>query len=540
MFKSLLKKQFMELNSAFFMNKKDGKRKKRSAMIRSIILFIVLMVFVGFMMYLMTGMISGALLGGIFGVADWFYFAIMSVMTILLGVVGSVFNTMSALYKAKDNELLLSMPIPPMKILIVRMIAVYAMSLLYSALVWIPTMIRYWNSRHPGALSIVFCILLTFLIALLVTVLACVAGWIVAMISVKLKNRSIVTVIISLIFFGIYYFICFRLNSILTTIVTQSEAIGAAIKARVYPIYALGNAAAGDAFSMLTFTLITAGLFGICCLVLSRSFIRIITTNRGMKKAVYKEQQAKEKNNSQALFGRELLHFSKSATYMLNCGLGLIILPAVGILLLVYQRYVDQVIDMIFGNAPDLLGLVPVIFCAFICLTASMNAISAPSVSLEGHSVWIAQSLPVPTMDILRAKLKLHIVINLPSVIISTVLIGTAIHADPPIMILMILTGVLYTCFAACFGLKLNLKNPNLNWNNESIPIKQSMPIAISLFGGWGICSAAGVLYFILVLLVYPVPAWAWLLICCAALVLVTMLLGRWLRKKGTALFEEL
>lgn len=43
---------------------------------------------------------------------SWFYFAIMGLMAILLGAFGSVFTTYSSLYLPKDNDQLLSLPIP--------------------------------------------------------------------------------------------------------------------------------------------------------------------------------------------------------------------------------------------------------------------------------------------------------------------------------------------------------------------------------------------------------------------------------------------
>ena len=43
---------------------------------------------------------------------SWLYFALMGGLGLCLGAFGSVFNTFSSLYLAKDNDLLLSLPIP--------------------------------------------------------------------------------------------------------------------------------------------------------------------------------------------------------------------------------------------------------------------------------------------------------------------------------------------------------------------------------------------------------------------------------------------
>ena len=48
---------------------------------------------------------------------DWLYYSVAAMLSTMLCFVGSVFFTQSTLYEAKDNELLMSMPIPAPAIL---------------------------------------------------------------------------------------------------------------------------------------------------------------------------------------------------------------------------------------------------------------------------------------------------------------------------------------------------------------------------------------------------------------------------------------
>ena len=68
----------------------------------------------------------------------------MSLIAIALGAFGSVFNTYSGLYMSKDNDLLLSLPIPVRSILASRLASVYLLGLMYSAVVIVPAVIVYW------------------------------------------------------------------------------------------------------------------------------------------------------------------------------------------------------------------------------------------------------------------------------------------------------------------------------------------------------------------------------------------------------------
>ena len=65
----------------------------------------------------------------------WLYFALMGLLAMFLGAFGSVFNTYAGLYLAKDNDLLLSMPIPVRYIMASRLLGVYLMGLMYSGVV---------------------------------------------------------------------------------------------------------------------------------------------------------------------------------------------------------------------------------------------------------------------------------------------------------------------------------------------------------------------------------------------------------------------
>ena len=66
----------------------------------------------------------------------WLYFALAGILAVVLAVVGSVFLTQATLYEAKDNELLLSLPIPPSKILLARMLSLYVQNFLFGGLVF--------------------------------------------------------------------------------------------------------------------------------------------------------------------------------------------------------------------------------------------------------------------------------------------------------------------------------------------------------------------------------------------------------------------
>lgn len=533
MLKTLVKKQLSELAALYFPTSKKGKVRSKATMTAIIALFFLLFGTVGVAFYWMLDMLAAGLTA--IGL-DWLYFALAAVTAIMLGTFGSAFSTYAGLYHAKDNEALLAMPIKPMYILTARMVSVMVTSFFYAALVWIPALIRYAVTDGATALSLISSIVMTPLITATVTVISCALGWLVALISGKLKNKSFITVIISLVLIGGYYFLSSKLTTFIENIVANGEAVGDAIKKWAYPIYQIGMGSTGDIVGLLITLGITAALCVLCAAVLSRGFIKIVTTNTGIKKAVYKESSEKAASPSKALWRRELRRFASSPTYMLNCGIGLVFLPAVTVMLFLKGDLLANLQNQLAAVFPEAAGFIPVLLAAALCLMASTFTMTAPSVSLEGKNIWIVRSMPVSTEKTLMAKVRAHLTVGLPPVAICSALCGIAVGADALATVMITVLSSVFTVFTALTGLWFNLVKPNLSWTSEVVPIKQGASVCITLFGGWAVAVAIGGIYF----LASQIEAWLYLLLCSAAVIAVCVVLGRLIKTKGREMFESL
>ena len=220
MLKALFRKQFLELNSFYFQDKKTGQLRSKKKMISTIVLYALLFVFLAAAFFAMSVSFSALL----YTETPWLYYALTGMVAILLGVFGSVFNTYAGMYHAKDNELLLSMPIPPAQILLVRVFGIALMSVMYEAIVFVPAVIVRFISAPVSITCGIFSVLLFFVIAVVIIVLTCFLGWIVALLAAKFKNKSFLTVIFALVFFAAYYYFFFYyLSSFVKMSVTRNK-----------------------------------------------------------------------------------------------------------------------------------------------------------------------------------------------------------------------------------------------------------------------------------------------------------------------------
>ena len=532
MLKTLLKKQLAEIFRNYFYDPKKNKMRSRGATAMYIALYVLLMAGVlgGMFALLAVGICAPMAAAGV----GWLYYLVMGLIAVLLGAFGSVFSTYSSLYLSKDNDLLLSMPIPVRYVMASRLLGVYLLGLMYSGVATVPAVIVYWIVAPVTAGTVVGGVLTVLLVSVIVMVLSCLLGWVVARISLKLKNKSFITVILSLAFLAAYYFVYYKAQGLITLLAENAAVYGAKIRGSAYLLYLFGSVGAGDWLAMGIVTLSQAALLALTLWVIARSFLKIATATGSVKKVRFEHRAVRAQSVQRALFGKELRRFTASPNYMLNCGLGILMLPVAGIVLLIKGGALGRMLaDVFSGNV----GVVPVLMCAAVCLLASMNDMAAPAVSLEGRNLWLVQSLPVVPWQALRAKLDVQLVLTGVPVLFCALCMVIALPGSALEKALLVIVALLYTLLSALAALALGLKMPNLTWTNETTPIKQSGCVMLSLFANWFYALALGGLYF---LCGNALSAAVYLAIFAVVTAAGSALLLRWVKKQGARIFAAL
>ena len=533
MLKTLLKKQMAEIFRNYFYDPKKNKMRSRGATIAYIALYALLMVgLLGGMFALMAVGLCGPLVEGGMG---WLYYLLMGLIAVFLGTFGSVFSTYSSLYLSKDNDLLLSLPIPVRCVMASRLLGVYLLGLMYAAVVIVPGVIVYWLTAPVTAGTIVGGVLMVLIVSVIVMVLSCLLGWVVARISLKLKNKSFITVLLSLLFLAAYYFVYYKAQALITLLVENAAVYGMKIRGSAYLLYLFGSVGAGDWLAMGIVTVTQAALLALTLWGIARSFLKIATATGSVKKVRFEHRAVRAQSVQRALFGKELRRFTASPNYMLNCGLGTFLMPICAVAVLWKGGSLFAMLDALFADTE---GSVPVMLCVLLCGLASMNLMTAPSVSLEGKSLWLMQSLPVEPWQALRAKLRMQVLLTVPPLLLCAVCAAIVYPLGLVGLLVMAVFAASYALLGALAGLTLGVKMPVLTWTDQLMPIKQSAPVMLTLFGGMGytILLFAG----FLLLPVWRLGFAGYAACFAAANLLLCAVLHRWLRKKGAALFAAL
>lgn len=464
MLKILLKSRLLAIADQF-----SGQSKgKKAATITSHITLIVL----GLLLMVGAAVGVNALLGGTVAALapqglTWGFYAAAGGLSLIASLFLTMFYAQGVVFEAKDNEMLLSMPIPPSAILASRIGSVYLMNLIAPVVIMFAT--GYTVAVRTGGisvLSVVFLVLCTLLLTLLTATITCLLAWLVSIITRRTRKKTLVQLLLSLAAMGLLYFVTSNINrDLLASIKDNAVSIADFFRSKLYPLYVMGQAIAESGWLQLL-------IFAACCIVpfvlvyflLSKSFIRIVTARSTAAKLKYEATSLKSSSLVWAMTKKDLTRFFNSSPYMMNAGIGLLYTLGWTIFNVFSGNSVIKGLFEQGTTVPDAGPYMILVSAYTLSFFAGLTTISGCSVSVEGKNLWILKSLPVRAKGILIGKFLSHLVLAAPVSIICSILyllsmpspdvIGIAAIFLMPLAanVLCALTGVISNLF---FG-KLN------------------------------------------------------------------------------------
>lgn len=496
MLKTLLKIRWKGLLYNMFARRRGKKNSGKGMMILFAFLLLYLVaafgLMFGFMFYSMYEPFNAIDMG-------WLYYSLAAVLSTMLCFIGSVFFTQTMLFDAKDNELLLSLPIKPATIIGSRILLLLLINYGYSLLIMAACGVVRCFVAPVTALGVVRYVLCCLLLPLLPSTLSCIVGGLIALIISRLRNKNLFSLLLSLVFLGAYFAVCFNMQDYIEKMVKNGAAIGEAIQKALPPFYAMGLAMQnGDWLQLLIFAMWCIVPFALVFLLLSRTFIRIATSKRGQKKVKY---EAKAMHASSVRWSgtcKELRRLVNSSAYMLNGCLGSILSVAVAVLTLFKGEGILQTLANVYAGGADVSTFAMPMACIIECFTLSMSILSAPSISLEGKNIWLLQSMPMTAADVLMPKVYMHLIITVPASLLSSLMYALALPMGTLDIVLIFLVPLLITFTMALLGVVVNLRWPRFDYTNETMVVKQSASSTITMFSGMGIVLLPLLLYVLL------------------------------------------
>lgn len=493
---------------------------------------------------------------GIFGVyfgrlADSFvdadsgfaYFSMVSVIMISIGFVTTVFAAQAQIFEAKDNDLLTSMPIPVRYILLTRIITLLIIEFAESLVIGIEAVVIYRFFAPVSAGGYWIMLLEVVGLNLITASISSLFGLILAAITSKVHRKALVTTVATLIIAAGFFMLINKGENYLNYMLDVDNydenaavvSIDNIMSHDMYPFYCFGKGVEdGSLKYCLIFLSMSAAVFIATLFILSPFFLRITSTKKGQLRKKYSSDDNRERSVASTLLHKEIRRFFTNASYMLNTGIGLIVLFGGAIAMIIEKNKILEMISN-YEYIRNHIGMFVIFIELFFC---AINVISAPSISLEGESLWICKSIPVKPADILMSKAKAHIIICMPFVVIFGIAANIVLPVNAAMRMAVVLIPAVSTVFMGEMGVICNLMLPKFDWADESIAVKQSLAVIATMGIGFGVAILSFIAYAIIHLL--PYADGIYVVLFFAAFITADICMYRYLKNKGSRRFLEL
>lgn len=528
MFKALLKTRLLALWHTMFVRSSKKKQTKGTKIALGIFAVYVILMLLGNIAMMFNSLAESFINAGL----DWLYFALAGIMGFMLCFVGSIFMTQSMIFESKDTEMLMSMPIPAGYIALSRFAPIFVLNFVYNAAILLPAWGVY--TANGGSMSKAhFVVPLVIISPLLTCAVACLLGWLSALVSSGRRGKVVLQLVFSIGFLGAYMVIATNLQKYLNLLIQNGESIATAIEKSLPPFYWLGMASIGDTKSFIIFTAVSLVLCAGVYALIASTFLRISSRRSTQTKKKYVRAELKTSGVRSALVKKELSRFFTMSLYMLNCGIGAILMLLLSGALIVKGEGVMNTLFAFPGSSEYLPG----ILCSAIAFCAVMINLSSASLSLEGKSFSLLKSMPLRASDIFFAKIASNLVISIPPTVIAVATAAYILDCSVSTKLAVAFVCLCAALFGACFGAAINAHFPKFDWINPTVVIKQGMSVMIYLFTVMGLL-ATGCALFALMRKYMGLDTYLFVFGAVIALASASCVLH--LKKSGDKLFEEM
>ncbi|NCB63385.1 MAG: hypothetical protein EOM52_07185, partial [Clostridia bacterium] len=276
----------------------------------------------------------------------------MPVLAVVAGFFFTVFAARGTVFGGKDNDLMLSLPVPPAMLLFSRVSALYLENLFFTAFVMLPAAVAYLVYGGTGGVLFAVSMLVgTPMIALIPTLLALVLGFLLAWISSKFTRRTGLSIILNFALLALVFVFSFRASFLLQDLAREAAGIERAFSGWGLPFVLLKEAACdGSLLSLLLLVCLCVGPFLLITGLLAMRYQKIVTSlgERGAR-SDYRLGRVRAVGQRKALFAKESARFFGTPIYLFNSGIGLIMLLIAGAAALIKRDFLAELMGQFTG-----------------------------------------------------------------------------------------------------------------------------------------------------------------------------------------------
>ncbi|MDL2254545.1 hypothetical protein LJC49_10865 [Ruminococcaceae bacterium OttesenSCG-928-I18] len=472
---------------------------------------------------------------------------IMLMMMVVMGVLFCIFFTVylaqGLLFSTKDIDLVLSLPVSSFSVLLAKVAALYLEILFMLELFLLPAGVVWLTSGGSGGLGFLLLLLLEgVFLSFVPAFVALLFGTLISMLISRMRYKNLFNTVFSLLLVGVIIVASVGIPRYIETSGTDIDGMRSTLASFFPPLSWMVRAVIEpNGLLLLAVAALCLVPFFLLVLLASRFYKKLLTSLLGRQvRSDYKLGTVGSRGGFSALLAKEARRFFTTPAYLLNAGMGMMMLLVATVVFLFTKNSIHAALASIAALAGglSLASVLPLLVLVVMVLCIMSFLPSSVSISLEGKTLWILKEAPLDVGRIFLAKAGFHFLCGAAVCVLVTPIEAYVFSLSPFSALGVLLLSLLYLALTAMTGLAINLKFPRLDAENDTVVIKQSASVIFSMLAGlleaallvcvYLVCSALGLGFTVFSL----VGGLILLLLCC--------LLARWLSTRGRTLFAAL
>lgn len=418
--------------------------------------------------------------------AEYLALVVMFTSASLITVLSTMYRTNGTLFNFATYDMLSSMPISARTVVLSRILIGAIVDIAPLAIIMIPAGVTYAVSVDPGVTFWPIFILTLLMLPLIPYTIGALLGVVATSLASRFRSSGLVTVGFGfLLIFGLL-FAEFKLFSI-KDFTSVAQALGNSIT-QYYPVARLyADAITGDWVSAGLFALSSLGVFALFLWVISRSFSELnAAAHASRTNKSFRLIAQKQNSRTAALLRKEFSLYFGSPIYVFNTSFGLLLMMIGSLASLFFAPEQFASLLKIPALTQQVVGYIPFALCALVALSCT----TAVAISIEGKRLWITQSLPVSSNQILFSKTLVNVILCIIPTTVAVFSFSYSIKLSLGQLFMTLILPLACAIAISTGGLIINLLFPSLDWSSETQAVKQSLAVMVALLYGAALAGA--------------------------------------------------
>ena len=479
---SLLKAMMSE-GIQLFNYRAQGERFKR-------VMPVLLAIFIGIMMLLSTTALAAELKED---GAEFVVLSLYTLATAIIIVTEGVYKSGDLLFKPRDNDNLLAMPIKKSTIVLARMIKFYVFEMLYCLIFLLPAIIAYIINVDVGIEFYLVAITMLILVPVVPIAISCIVGLIISTVSARFQRKAFWQIVLSFIALFVTVLLIVQLNMTSDYDGQSIIAFNDRITNYYYPASTFVNLATHfNLGEYLLFIGINLAVLGITVFLISRFYFQIITNlstvSRDERYGVKLKFSSVKHSQIFAMVKKEINKYFNTPVLLMNTTLGLtLFLVAIGALCFKFDDFVISLISSTEDfplTADDLYSYLPSMTFILVAFASLMTFITATMISLEGKAFNSLKSMPISGRKVIMSKVLAAMLLIVPITALGSIVMSVRFRFSAVDSILVLFGVIVIPLVTELIGIMINLKYARFDANNDAVIVRQSASVMITTFLG--------------------------------------------------------